>query len=127
MVVQTPLNLDAVHAATLRLSRRSGPPTAVGCNFDYAARAVYKAARAMGVRVGTHLSVVGHDDLPTSELLDPPLATLHLDRRAPGWVLMTRLLEFDALDHRETGGVGRACSMGPGSAISACRGTGRGA
>jgi len=36
--------------------------------------------------------VVGHDDLPTSELLDPPLATIRLDRKEMGRALMRRLL-----------------------------------
>jgi LacI family transcriptional regulator len=36
---------------------------------------------------------VGHDDLPTSELLDPPLATIRLDRREMGRAAMRRLLE----------------------------------
>jgi LacI family transcriptional regulator len=36
--------------------------------------------------------VVGHDDLATSELLDPPLATIWLDRREMGRALMRRLL-----------------------------------
>ncbi|MCW2907881.1 MAG: Transcriptional regulator, LacI family, partial [Actinomycetia bacterium] len=36
---------------------------------------------------------VGHDDLATSELLDPPLATIWLNRREMGRALMLRLLE----------------------------------
>ena len=36
---------------------------------------------------------MGHDDLPTSELLDPPLATIWLNRREMGRALMLRLLE----------------------------------
>jgi DNA-binding LacI/PurR family transcriptional regulator len=39
------------------------------------------------------VSVVGHDDLPTSELLDPPLATIRMDHWAMGKALMQRLLE----------------------------------
>ena len=39
-----------------------------------------------------HVSVVGHDDLPTSELLDPPLATIRLDGQEMGRALMARLL-----------------------------------
>jgi LacI family transcriptional regulator len=33
-----------------------------------------------GIADGLEVSAVGHDDLPTSELLDPPLATIRLDR-----------------------------------------------
>ena len=45
-----------------------------------------------GCGSGPEVSVVGHDDLATSELLDPPLATIRLDRRAMGRELMLRLL-----------------------------------
>lgn len=91
--LSAPLSLDAVDSAVGGLLRGERPPTAVVCNSDYTAHAVYKAARRLDVQIGTELSVVGHDDLPTSELLDPPLATLRLDRRALGRVLMSRLLD----------------------------------
>jgi LacI family transcriptional regulator len=67
-------------------------PTAVITNSDYTAHAVYKAARELGLRIGPGVSVVGHDDLATSELLDPPLATIWLNRREMGRALMLRLL-----------------------------------
>ena len=72
----------------------AGPdaPTAVITNSDYTAHAVYKAARELGLRIGPGVSVVGHDDLATSELLDPPLATIWLNRREMGRALMLRLL-----------------------------------
>ena len=60
-----------------------------------AAHAVYKAARELSLRIGPEISVVGHDDLPTSELLDPPLATIRLDGREMGRTLMLRLLRLD--------------------------------
>ncbi len=89
----SPLTMDGVRAATTRLLSRPDPPTAVITNSDYTAHAVYKAARSLSLPVGPGVSVIGHDDLPTSELLDPPLATLRLDRRAMGKALMRRLLE----------------------------------
>jgi LacI family transcriptional regulator len=39
------------------------------------------------------VSVIGHDDLPTSELLDPPLASIRIHHRAMGRALRRRLLE----------------------------------
>lgn len=101
-VVRTPLSLEAVRATTLKLLGGSRRPTALITNSDFTAYAVYKAARELGVAVGPELSVVGHDDLPTSELLDPPLTTLRLDRRAMGRALMTRLLEDGSpADHQQ--------------------------
>ena len=68
-------------------------PSAIVTNSDYAAHGVYTAARELGLEVGPQVSVVGHDDLPTSELLDPPLSTLRVDRREMGRELMVRLLD----------------------------------
>jgi LacI family transcriptional regulator len=42
---------------------------------------------------------LGHDDLPTSELLDPPLATVRLDGRAMGRALMARLAGRERTDY----------------------------
>jgi LacI family transcriptional regulator len=67
-------------------------------NSDYPALGVYKAARLLGLRVGRDVSVVGHDDLPTSELLDPAMTTLRLDRRAVGRAVMERLLDPNRTD-----------------------------
>lgn len=93
LVVSAPLTLEAVQRRMTAVLSGREPPTAVITNSDYTAHAVYKAARQLGIGVGTGLAVVGHDDLPTSELLDPPLATLRLDRRALGRALMQRLLD----------------------------------
>jgi LacI family transcriptional regulator len=72
------------------------PPTAIITNSDYTAHAIYKAARDLELKVGPEISVIGHDDLPTSELLDPPLATIRVDRREMGRQLMSRLLATSA-------------------------------
>jgi len=92
-VLYAPLSVDAVQEATLRMLQRPDPPTAIITNSDYTAHGVYKAARELGLTVGADLSVVGHDDLPTSELLDPPMTTLRIDRRAMGRAVMQRLLD----------------------------------
>ena len=83
---------DVQQAAASLLSGRDAP-TAIITNSDYTAHAVYKAARELSLPVGPGISVIGHDDLPTSELLDPPLATIRMDQRAMGRALMMRLLE----------------------------------
>ncbi len=93
VIVSTALTLGGVQSAIRKVLNRPDPPTAVITNSDYTAHAVYKAARALPLQVGAELSVIGHDDLPTSELLDPPLTTLRLDRRAMGRALMRRLLD----------------------------------
>src|SRR5579875_3138671 len=61
---------DVQRSARVLLSGQ-GAPSAVITNSDYTAHAIYKAARELSLRIGPEISVVGHDDLPTSELLDP--------------------------------------------------------
>jgi LacI family transcriptional regulator len=100
-VLYSPLTMGDVQQATRAVLAgqgagqhgRRGTPTAVITNSDYTAHAVYKAARELGLRIGPEVSVVGHDDLATSELLDPPLATIWLNRREMGRALMLRLLQ----------------------------------
>ena len=95
----TPLNLAAAQPAVEARLSQPQRATAVIANSDYVAQAVYRAARRLGLAVGADVSVVGHDDLPTSELLDPPLATLRVDRLAMGRALMSRLLGEAHGDH----------------------------
>jgi DNA-binding LacI/PurR family transcriptional regulator len=91
-VMYTPLTIADVQEAAGKLLSGPAAPTAIITNSDYTAHAIYKAARAISLRVGPDVSVIGHDDLPTSELLDPPLATLRLDRSEMGRAVMSRLL-----------------------------------
>jgi DNA-binding LacI/PurR family transcriptional regulator len=95
-VMYSPLTLADVRQATLAVLAAANAPTAIITNSDYTAHAVYKAARELSLRIGPEISVVGHDDLPTSELLDPPLATIALDGREMGRRLMRRLLGSDS-------------------------------
>ncbi len=92
-VVHSPLTIPDVRKNARALLSRPGRPTAIITNSDYTALAIYKAARDVLLPIGPGISVVGHDDLPTSELLDPPLATIRLDHRAMGRALMMLLLE----------------------------------
>jgi LacI family transcriptional regulator len=95
-VMHTPLTImDVRKAAGTLLARRDGP-TAIITNSDYTALGIYQTARDLSLRIGPHVSVIGHDDLPTSELLDPPLATIRLDGREMGRALMARLVEGNA-------------------------------
>jgi DNA-binding LacI/PurR family transcriptional regulator len=91
VVVETPLDLTNVQAELGRLLADRTPPTAIVTNSDHTAHAVYLACRQAGATVGEDISVVGHDDLPTSELLNPPLTTLRLDRIAVGAAIARRL------------------------------------
>ena len=92
-VMHSPLTITDVRTAAGGLLARPDAPTAVITNSDYTALGIYLTARDLSLRIGPDISVIGHDDLPTSELLDPPLATIRLDGREMGRALMARLLD----------------------------------
>jgi DNA-binding LacI/PurR family transcriptional regulator len=92
-VMYTPLTIADVQEAARAVLSSPAAATAIITNSDYTAQAIYKAARGLSIPVGPGVSIIGHDDLPTSELLDPPLATIRLDRAEMGRAVMRLLLE----------------------------------
>ncbi|WP_067811007.1 LacI family DNA-binding transcriptional regulator [Actinomadura kijaniata] len=58
--------------------------TAVFAFNDLVAIGALRAARRLGVRVPADCAVIGYDGLSIAELVDPPLTTLHLDKRRLG-------------------------------------------
>jgi DNA-binding LacI/PurR family transcriptional regulator len=94
-IMRSPLTITDVRKASRALLTRPDAPTAIITNSDYTALGIYQTARDLSLRIGPDVSVIGHDDLPTSELLDPPLATICLDGREMGRALMARLLNGD--------------------------------
>ena len=92
-VMHSPLTITDVRKAARALLARQDAPTAIITNSDYTALGIYLTARDLSQRIGPDVSVIGHDDLPTSELLDPPLATIRMDGREMGRALMARLLD----------------------------------
>jgi LacI family transcriptional regulator len=118
-VIYTLLTMRDVERSTLGALSFANRPTSIITNSDYTAHAIYKAARQLSLPIGPAISVVGHDDLPTSELLDPPLATIRVDRRQMGQALMTRLLAGEPLDDfvAPTALVERASLQVPGNGL----------
>ncbi|MDG4770029.1 LacI family DNA-binding transcriptional regulator [Solwaraspora sp. WMMD792] len=77
LIVHAGLNREDGEAAARELLGRPDRPTAVFACNDLQALGVYQAARKAGLRIPSDLSVVGFDDLPLAELVDPPLTTIH--------------------------------------------------
>jgi DNA-binding LacI/PurR family transcriptional regulator len=77
LIVCTDLTREHGRAAALDLLSRQSRPTAIFCCNDLQAFGVYQAARTLGLRIPADLSVVGFDDLPVADLVDPPLTTVH--------------------------------------------------
>jgi DNA-binding LacI/PurR family transcriptional regulator len=55
------------------------PLTAVFARTDSLAAGALQAARQRGLRVPQDLSLIGHDDIPFSALMAPPLTTMKVD------------------------------------------------
>ncbi|GAA3663889.1 LacI family DNA-binding transcriptional regulator [Microbacterium marinilacus] len=98
-ILRCPLDARSIEQLTHRLCEEREHPALI-VNSDYLAAGVYAAAAARDARVGTDLSVIGHDDLATSALLAPGLTTIRFDRSGLGRDLMDRLLvPGDAIRH----------------------------
>lgn len=118
-IVETAMSAESTYDETLALLARHREVTALIANSDFAAHAIYEAARAVGVRIGVDLSLVGQDDLPTSKLLAPSLTTIRIDRRAVGRALFERLTgPADLGDHRAPVELVVRDSTGPPRAVS---------
>ncbi|MDQ0736424.1 LacI family DNA-binding transcriptional regulator [Arthrobacter agilis] len=97
----TPLEAGGIAHNIEQALSRPEPPTAIITNSDFSAQYVYVVARKLGLVLGRDLSLVGHDDLDTSRLFDPPMTTLRVDRRQLGREIYARLTGTTTADHRE--------------------------
>ncbi|GAA2694673.1 MULTISPECIES: LacI family DNA-binding transcriptional regulator [Actinosynnema] len=76
LVARGPLTVEGGFTAARALLTLPDPPTALFACNDLQALGAYRAAREAGLRVPEDLSVVGFDDLPVGDLVDPPLTTV---------------------------------------------------
>jgi LacI family transcriptional regulator len=85
--------------AMQRLLDLSRKPTAILACSDYIAVGVLKAAHQRGLAIPHDLSLVGFDDMPFAELVDPPLTTVRQPIAEMGRLAFERLLAL--LDRAE--------------------------
>ncbi|GMG85144.1 LacI family DNA-binding transcriptional regulator [Paralimibaculum aggregatum] len=67
-------------------------PTVLICGNDVLAAGACRAVRAAGLRVPEDVSVTGFDNIEIAELLEPPLATVHVPHRRMGRMAARNLL-----------------------------------
>jgi LacI family transcriptional regulator len=80
------------HAALLQLLDGEERPTAILACSDYIAVGVLQAARHRGLAVPADMSLVGFDDMPFAELVDPPMTTVRQPVAEMGRLAFERLL-----------------------------------
>lgn len=78
-----------------RLAKDKDLPTALFCVNDTIAHRAVQILRGRGIRVPEDLSIVGFDNLPSSEYMDPPLTTIDIRKDLMGerafYLLMERM------------------------------------
>lgn len=80
------------HDAMTWLLEQPQRPSAVLACSDYIALGVLKAVREAGLMVPDDISLVGFDDMPFAELVDPPLTTVRQPIADMGRIAVERLL-----------------------------------
>ena len=82
------------YTATRTLFELPEPPTAIFAGNDRQAAGAYRALRELGMSVPGDISVIGFDNLPFTELLSPPLTTIHAPRLELGRTAASLLLRL---------------------------------
>ena len=72
-----PFEAASGYRHALELLSRPDRPTAIFAGSDYVALGVARAARERGLRIPEDLSLVGYDNLPITEWLNPALTTVN--------------------------------------------------
>jgi len=80
--------------AAARLASLTDPPTALFCYNDMTAIGVIRALNDLGLNVPADVSVVGYDDIPLVEYLNPPLTTVGQRKYDMGCMAMEMLLSL---------------------------------
>jgi len=68
-------------------------PAAFFADNDIIAFGAIKAMKEHGLRIPEDVSVVGFDDVPFCEIIDPPLTTIKVHKQRMGMVAVKRLIE----------------------------------
>ncbi|MGN7149965.1 LacI family DNA-binding transcriptional regulator [Arthrobacter sp. SAFR-179] len=76
LMVPGDFSIEAGEAATRKLLELRDRPTAIFTGNDDQALGAYRAARSAGLRIPEDLSVIGFDDIPAAEWIEPGLTTI---------------------------------------------------
>ena len=76
LMVPGDFSMEAGEAAARKLLELRDRPTAIFTGNDGQALGAYRAARAAGLRIPEDLSIIGFDDIPAAEWVEPGLTTI---------------------------------------------------
>jgi LacI family transcriptional regulator len=90
---------DAGEIAAKQLLEQFPALTAIAAANDLLALGVYRAIAAAGMKCPQDISVVGHNDMPLADMVEPPLTTIRIGPREMGrdaaQLLISRMREPD--------------------------------
>jgi DNA-binding LacI/PurR family transcriptional regulator len=86
-------SLESGRAAATRLLDRGADLTALFAHSDRLALGAIRRFRETGLRVPDDVSVVGYDDLPVADYVEPPLTTVHQPMQEVGALAASLLLD----------------------------------
>lgn len=70
------IDYTLAYSAAIQLLHTDPPPDAIFASSDVLAAAVINAAHSLGIRVPEELSVIGFDNVITSQITQPPITTI---------------------------------------------------
>jgi len=106
MVEATEYTREAGRVACAELLKRHRSTTAIVAANDLLALGCYDSLAALGLRCPQDVSIVGHNDMPLVDMVNPPLTTLRIQHREMGRqaarILLERMSTADAKPVRVT-------------------------
>lgn len=87
------------YEAACELLAKSPEITALFCHNDWLAVGAYRALREAKLRIPEDVSIVGYDDMPVCQFLDPPLASV--SQPSQGLGRLVAQLVVSAIEHAE--------------------------
>lgn len=76
-----------------RMEQMEEMPTAFFADNDIVAICGIQSLKRMGYRIPEDISIIGFDDMPLSEILDPPLTTIQTQKQTMGAVAVNLLID----------------------------------
>lgn len=86
------VTIPAGEEAARQILMSASPPTAIVCAVDMAALGVYRAVEALGLSIGSDVSVISYDGIPDGAHVTPKLSTHVVDFTESGQRLSALLI-----------------------------------
>ncbi|WP_057914922.1 LacI family DNA-binding transcriptional regulator [Peribacillus muralis] len=97
-----PTTLSSQEQLKQNILKRGGDlPTALFCESDYIAISLVKSLTEIGIKVPDDISVIGFDDIPECNVMNPELTTIHVQKRKMASLAVDRIIELMEISPHE--------------------------